>query len=354
MLRAQPLWLLFATGVLGVALIGWLDFATGWELSLFVFYALPIFVVVWYGNQALGIGLAVFGTLVWWAANAADSPYQTTWGYLIAALSRGTYFIFAAVGAAAVKAHRQADAARIAALERTQELEHEIIAVSEHEQRRIGQDLHDGLCQELAAISFAARSLAEDLQSAAPPLAIEAQDIAQLLGNATVHARDLARGIFPVISHDNGLAAGLEELAALTRRLTTINVTFRQIGAIVSCHAEVAMHVYRICQEALSNAVRHSHGTQVEIILERFHDSIVLYVRDNGSGFDSANIPSGGMGLRTMRYRAQSLGADFSLESQPSIGTTLKCKVQNAQIPRGLPNPPEELPQIVKNPKKTE
>src|SRR5437868_3254998 len=99
-LRSQPRWLLLAEAMLGILLIGFLDYATGWELSLFVFYGLPIAMAVWYGNRRIGVTLALWSALVWWAANAADNPYHTTWGYLLASVSRLAYFTFVAIGTA--------------------------------------------------------------------------------------------------------------------------------------------------------------------------------------------------------------------------------------------------------------
>jgi len=100
---------------------------------------------------------------IWWLANLANQPYETSWGYNWAMISRILIFAFIAVGANAIRSKQEADKARIEMLEQVRRLQDEIVSASEYEQQRIGQDLHDGLCQQLAAIGCAARALAEEL-----------------------------------------------------------------------------------------------------------------------------------------------------------------------------------------------
>jgi signal transduction histidine kinase len=151
-----PGWLKYVTSWLVVAFIGWLDYVTEKEVSLFALYGVPIFMAVWFGSWRSGLLMACVSTILWWFVNREYSDFTTWWGYPMATASRCALFIMVAVGSAVMKSNQEVDRARIEALERTRELEQEIVRVSECEQRRIGQDLHDGLCQHLAAIGFAA------------------------------------------------------------------------------------------------------------------------------------------------------------------------------------------------------
>src|SRR4051794_18342283 len=195
---AVPQWAKFASAWALMAMIGWIDYVTGHEVSLFALYAVPTFMAVWYGSWRAGLLMAFVCAVVWWVANRADNHFTTWWGYDLAAGSRLALFIMVAMASSLMKAKRQVDRARIEALERTRELEQEIVRVSEREQQRIGQDLHDGLCQHLAAIGCAAKSLANDLEKGGRSEAVAAQEIEDLIKKAVVEARDLARGMFPV------------------------------------------------------------------------------------------------------------------------------------------------------------
>lgn len=144
-------------------LIGWLDHVTGWEMSFFVFYALPVLGVAWWVGIRAGLWMSIVAGVVWWVSNQWTSPYETSLGYAWAALSRVFYFFLVVYAIREVRQRQQSDARTIQAMQERRQLELDLVAVSEHEQQRIGQDLHDGLCQRLAAIGCAARVLADEL-----------------------------------------------------------------------------------------------------------------------------------------------------------------------------------------------
>lgn len=329
-----PKWLIFV-GALGIAaFIGWLDHKTGWELSLFVLYAFPILLLVWHGGRVMGILLAVLCAGIWWWANRDENPYVTSWGYGVASFSRFVYFVFVALGGAALKAQQDADRARIAALERTRELEREIVQVSEHEQRRIGQDLHDGLCQELASIGCAATMLREDLalgsQEAVAGAAMEIED---LLKNAVVRTRDLARGIFPVQMEAGGLVVALGELVQNARRLHRINIAVDAAPGVKVDDPDVGMHLYRITQEALANAIRHGKSRNILISLRSRPDEFELRISDDGAGLPEQPKTSG-MGLKTMKYRAEMIGAELTLGRNASGGVEVVVTWKRQDAPQ--------------------
>lgn len=326
------------SGIIGIAvlamiLIGWLDYVSGWEVSVYVFYAVPILFVVWQGERFVAVSLAVLCGLVWWVANEGENPYRSEWSYHWASLGRTVYFVLVAVGGIAIRAKQEADRALIETLENTRRLEREIVEASEREQQRIGRDLHDGLCQQLAAIGCAARSLADDLRARSLPEAGEAGKIEEWLRDSVVQTRDLARGIVPVLSGGAGLAAALDELAGAAARGTGMHVTFRDESEVLVTEPEAAMHLYRIAQEALSNALRHSRGTEVIVSLSRDGEGVRLTVEDDGSGLPGDARESGGMGMKTMEYRARSLGATLEMLPRSPRGTVVSCVCNLKHLP---------------------
>ena len=336
-LRKMPAWVMILVLPILSAAIGWMDYLTGWEWSLFVLYALPIFLAVWWRGRNAGLLLAGWSAVIWWLANQAGSPYQTELGYNLAMFSRFVYFAFAAIGGAAIHNKQESDAARIRMLEERRQLEKDLVSVSEHEQQRIGQDLHDGLCQQLAAIGCAARALADDLQARSLPEAQDASQIEDLIQQAVLEARSLARGIFPVHVDRSGLSTALSELASTTSRLTGVAIEVKEGAEVHLSDPEVSMHLYRIAQEAVANAVRHSGATLIKIGLETHAGLLELRIEDNGCGLAaSRQAAREGMGLRTMRYRAQALGAEFSIKDRVAGGTVVACLLR---VKPDLPEP---------------
>lgn len=322
----RPVALAVAVGL--SVLIGWADYASGWELSLFIFYAVPIVVAVWHLGSTAGLLVAVFSGMVWWVANEGSHPYATQLGYNWAMLSRMFYFIVLVFAVTYVRNKQGADAAYIQMLEQRRQLEKDIVRVSEYEQQRIGQDLHDGLCQHLAAIGCAARVLAEDLQAHNTPAARDAVLIEESIQQAVIEARNLARGIFPVHVDRSGLAAALVDLGRTKSRLTGTSIVVRDCVDVPIDSPDVSMHLYRIAQEAVANAVKHSGATEVTIGTEIVDNELFLTVEDNGCGIAQNIDEEGeGMGLRTMRYRAQALGALLEFTSNPGGGTRVCCRL---------------------------
>jgi signal transduction histidine kinase len=218
--------------------------------------------------------------------------------------------------------------ARIAALERARNLEREIVGVSDREQRRIGQDLHDGLCQTLAAIGCAATSLKDDLQQVSPPHAAAAQEIEKFLNDAVVEARNLARGIAPIDMDEHALLAALDDLAERTSRLTPLPVDFEAHGEPGVVDPQAALNLYRIAQEAVNNAVRHSHASHAGIVFSQSGSQLVLTIQDDGDGLPGNPMTGSGMGMKTMTYRAQMIGADIKISGGPGEGASIACTLQ--------------------------
>jgi len=205
-------------------------------------------------------------------------------------------------------------------------LERQILEISDSEQARIGQDIHDGLCQQLVGAAFVANSLQQALLSQARAEAAQARRICALLDDAITESRRVARGLYPVRLKTEGLGPALAELAATAAERFGIQCGCKPESASVECDLKTAMHLYRIAQEAVNNAVKHSGARIISLLLIRSRDGIDLEIQDNGKGMKDSGARHAGMGLHTMDYRARSLGGNLRLESN-SGGTLVSCHV---------------------------
>ena len=204
-------------------------------------------------------------------------------------------------------------------------LEREILAISEREQRRIGNDLHDDLGQRLAALQFLSGDLQEDLAGAPPALAELAGRIADMAREANAHARMLARGLSSAALDAVGLVEALRALARNTTALFRVNCECRTDGDHDLLHPEALIHFYRIAQEAVGNALKHSQAKH--IVIEVFPAGCCeLRVTDDGVGFTPELVRGEGMGLQSMHYRASLFRGRVEIYSQPGQGTRLVCQ----------------------------
>jgi len=210
-------------------------------------------------------------------------------------------------------------------LKEAEALEKEILEISNREQRRIGHDLHDGVCQQLAGIALLTASLADELENHHASGAAEAERISALLNEAIEQTRGVARGLFPVRLEEKGLVSALEELAANAGELFKLNCRFVAEQPPAAVEKGIALHLYYIVLEAVANAFKHGSAANVTIRLEPAEKGFRLSVKDDGIGF--APPPGGhtGMGIRIMHYRARVIGATLNLQSQPGSGTCVMC-----------------------------
>jgi two-component system, LuxR family, sensor kinase FixL len=204
-------------------------------------------------------------------------------------------------------------------------LEQEILEISNREQRRIGQDLHDGLGQELAGIHLMAEVLEQDLAKKSKREAVQAGKIAEHVRQAISHTRMLARGLSPVEVEANGLMSALDELAKHTKALFGIACRFECPAPVLLRDNAAATHLFRIAQEAINNAVKHGRAKTVAIHLASDRQSTTLSVTDNGVGLQKPKPNHTGMGLRIMKYRADMIGGTLSIQPAQNRGTSVVC-----------------------------
>ncbi len=207
-------------------------------------------------------------------------------------------------------------------------LEEKILQISEEEQHRIGQDIHDDLCQQLAAIGCLAKVAQRQLARGGSPEAENLDEIVRLVTQANVRAREMSRGLMPVVLDSAGLMEALKELAQGTERIFRVSCPFRCERPVSVPDNKMATQIFRIAQEAVANAIKHSHAARIEIALASGDDHVLLTIRDNGQGIPD-NIPGKrtGMGLLTMTHRARMMGGALSVEPDEFGGTIVRCRV---------------------------
>ena len=204
-------------------------------------------------------------------------------------------------------------------------LERQLLEVSEREQRRIGQDLHDGLCQHLAGVGYMSKALARKLDVAARAEAADARALADLIRQAIADARATASGLYPVKMETNGIMAALQSLAANVESLFRIQCVFQSDPPVLLADNNAAVHLYRIAQEAVNNALRHGKARHITITLAEAGRRVTLTVRDDGLGLPDPLPASRGIGLDIMHHRARMIRGTLDIRRAPQGGTILTC-----------------------------
>jgi PAS domain S-box-containing protein len=204
-------------------------------------------------------------------------------------------------------------------------LETAVMEVSGREQRRIGQDLHDGLGQLLTGIAFMSKVQEQRLVEKGATEAAEASKIVKLVNEAIHKARELSRGLMPGLAEPNGLMSSLEQMAHEIQEVFGVSCRFYSNEPLLIHDATVSSHLYHIAQEAVSNAIKHGKARQIEIDLRNGHSTGVLSVRDTGCGIAPGPGEHKGMGLDIMKHRATMIGGALAISSSRK-GTTVTCR----------------------------
>lgn len=225
---------------------------------------------------------------------------------------------------------------------RRQQLEREILAISERERCTFSRDLHDGLGQQLSGIAYLSNVVRDRLRERGSPEAAELDRISKLLKQAIEETRRVSRGLSPVRSEAEGLDTALGELAAHTSDVFGIACRFRCPAAVLVSDSTAATHLYRIAQEAVNNAIRHGHARRITIGLTQQLTQVVFTVMDNGKGIRALSPRRKGLGLRVMQYRISLLRGSCWVRPRASGGTEVRCisKPPRQQLKRGPPTRP--------------
>lgn len=201
-----------------------------------------------------------------------------------------------------------------------------IVDMNARQQRKIGQDLHDELGQLLTGIGFLVAGLKKDLQDHKDSDQ-EIDTISDLVEKAIAQTRILAEGLNPVTLELHGLITSLQRLTLHTQKLYNIPCAFRSNATLNSINDDTAYQIYRIAQEAITNAVKHSNPSTITVTLHQDEQHLTLKITDDGTGLNPAQQREGGQGMQIMRYRTRILNGDLHIESQNSEGTSVSCVI---------------------------
>jgi signal transduction histidine kinase len=317
-------------------LIGYIDYLSGTQITLSVLYALPISVTALFVGGWPAIGMSVVSVVIWIAGDFAAG--MNVPGVHVPAINGSLRFLFYAFLVFVLTRLRRLqtgleirvqERARALARETAERerLEHDMLEISEREQRRIGQDLHDGLCQHLTATALAGHVLAEKLTTKGLGETKDANRIVDLVEEAISLARRMAKGLHPVEMQSDGLMEALEDFAATTTELFGVECRFECNSPVLIHSPATATHLYRIAQEAVSNAIKHGHAGRITVALEETEIGVRLSVSDNGNGMTKASPKAGGMGLRIMADRAKMIGGRFAVQAHRPTGVELSCLI---------------------------
>jgi signal transduction histidine kinase len=332
--RPRLFWMLAGLGFL--ALVGFIDYRTGFDLSFSVFYLLGIGLGAWFIGRWYGLLLSVLSVAVWMAGDFAagahfSTPFIPIWN---SAILLTFYGVVVWLLASLQSFHkgledrvRQSTQALTEEMAERERLEKEILEVSEREQRRLGRDLHDGLCQHLTGTALAGQVLREKLEAKSLPEAADAGKIISLVEDGITMARDMARGTYLVDMEAGGLVAALQELAANISKWSKTVCVFEHPTPVLIQDTTAAMHLHRIAQEAVTNAIRHGEARRIVVELSEHHGRVTLTVEDDGVGLSEGWQKKQGLGTRIMAHRAAMIGADFVIDHNPTGGAFVKCSL---------------------------
>ena len=335
-LESRPRPLLVLIGLAILALVGVVDYLAGFEISFSVFYLLGIAFATWFIGKSFGFIFSVLSVIISQVGDFAagahySSVFVPVWNVIILA---SFYFIVVWLMANLRMSQKQLEAKvqqRTLSLTREiaerERLEKEVLEVSEREQRRIGHDLHDGLCQHWAATAMAGQVLNEKLAARSLAEAADAREIVKLAENGITLTRNLAHGISPAEMESEGLVNALHELADNVSKMFKVRCAFECDSPPAINDTAAATHLYRVAQEAVQNAVRHGKPGQIIISLAGRKERVELTVEDDGTGLPDDWQKQRGLGTRIMAHRAAMIGGAFSIEPNPTGGTFVKCSM---------------------------
>jgi len=316
-----------------VGLVGVIDYASGFHLSFSIFYLLPI---VWAGWRISGGFSALVAVLSVLVLNVGDwlAGERMGWAPIWNALIQLALYLIVVWLLIRWKKLREALEAKvedrtqdlIAEIAARRKLEGELLNISEREQRRIGYDLHDVLCQHLAATALAGKVLEEKMSSGSAVAGHEIARVIRMVEKGMTIARDMARGLSPIPTGSGNVTSALEELAGRTSEHFRVDCRMKSDDPELAFDPSRASHLYRIAQEAVSNAIRHGKAKTITLTLSVIGERGLLSIQDDGLGMQLERPEqAGGLGLLIMKARAEILSGHLDIHMESGEGITVIC-----------------------------
>ncbi|MDR3403782.1 MAG: sensor histidine kinase [Chthoniobacter sp.] len=340
-LKRLPRAAIVALALVSVILVGMIDYFTGYEISFSVFYLAAIALATWYVGRHLGWLVSMLSVVSWLTGDlAAGATYSNRFVPIWNSVIAFVFYLVLVEALSNLKTSQLQLEAKV--IERTaalteemtkrEELEKELLEVGERERRRIGHDLHDSLCQHLTGTALVGQAVSEKLAAKAFPEEAEVRRVVTLIEDGITLARNLARGLAPVELEAEGLMAAFHELAKTTTERFNIDCRFEAPHPVLIDDSATSTHLFRIAQEAVSNAIKHGSAQRVTIGLFHEAEDMNLVVIDDGGGFREPLMENRGMGLHIMRHRAAMIGATLTIRRQ-SPGTVVHCRLRSEPGP---------------------
>ena len=318
------------------AVLGYVDYVTGYEQTFLLFYLVPIGLGTWFGAFWVGIVFSILSIVAWIVSDvAAGVPTVGAWNIIMAF---GSYAVFTTLLSNLRTLLNELDQRvrdRTAALKREmaerERLDKEINEVADRERRRLGQSLHDSLGQHLTGTALAAEVLREKLAERSARETAEADKVVRYIEDGIDLTRNLARGFFSPELEADGLTVALHGLAVNISERFHVPCAFNGNDAVDVGDSATATQLYHIAQEAVMNAVKHAGANKIDIDLERNGQTLTLMVRDDGCGFPQKLPEPPGLGLRLMAHGASLIGGKLSVTRHRDGGTLVTCKLNTMQ-----------------------
>lgn len=317
-------------------LISTFDSLAGWEVSLAFIYAIPIALAAWFSDRLAAAALAFVAVCLSVIADFVGGLQVSGIAIpIINSLIRFLFYCFLIevlfrLHELQCDLEQQVNQRAAALAKETAQrvrLEHELLDISEREQRRMGRDLHDGLCQHLTGTALTAQTLAQQLSDTQHLSARFAHRIVTLTEEAIVLAKGTAKGLCPVELRADGLMQALEEFAYTTSEVFRVSCRFECNSPVLVHAPTVAINLYRIAQEAVSNAINHGAAKEIGVSLEETEAGVRVSICDDGCGLPPVPSNHKGMGLRIMGDRAKIIGGDITITTNGRGGTDVVCSI---------------------------
>jgi signal transduction histidine kinase len=312
-----------------IVVIGFLDYISGTDASLAILYLVPVMLVTGWKGAGAGVAVAVVCTITRIVSDAfvtfPDAPALSLFWNALASFVIALIVVW--LFHALLTLHRDLEGKileRTAQLEQSMteraRLERELLEASSRERSNFGRELHDEIGQHLVATALAVQALAQRLTG---PLATDALAIVDWTEEAVAKTRNLARGLLLAEISPHRLIGELEELSVIARHARTA-FALQHDGAPIHASRVECAQLYRIAQEAVTNAIRHASATRITLSVTQQHGAVTLTVEDDGRGI-SREQPNRGMGMQIMSQRARLIGAKLTIEPGPTKGTRVTC-----------------------------
>jgi signal transduction histidine kinase len=333
--------------LLGVIVVGFVDYLTGYETFFFTFYLLSIFLATWRVGAAFGVLISALSVTAWISSNIEAGEHYSSYFVPVwnAGIMFAIYVIIVLLLARLKKINENLEARvrlRTEALtreiqERTR-LQRELLETSDREQRRIGCELHDGLCQHLTGTALAGHLLAQKLAAKSLTEASEASRLVRLIEEGIELTRDLSHQLDPVEFKNGRLADHLEDLAATASQRFKLACQFECLLLHPMEDTAVAIHLYRIAHDAVAGAAKHRQVGRIHITLDSAADGVVLTISDDGIVPAEKTNDGAAAQRRAMVLRADMIGATLNIERLATQGTRLTCVVPVTRMKNAAQN----------------